>query len=58
VFHHHKGVSPVTEVAEDPKKLLVVPWVESDGWFIEDIKDALEVGAELGSQTDPLRFPP
>jgi hypothetical protein len=58
VLYHHKGVSSVTEVAEDAKKLLVVPRVESDGGLIEDIEHALEVGAELGGQTDSLGFPP
>jgi hypothetical protein len=56
VLDDHEGVAARFEAGEGVEKLFVVAWVESDGGFIEDIKDAGEVGAELCGEANALSF--
>ncbi len=41
------------EGANEP---VVIALMEAYGWFIEDVEDALEAGADLGGEADALSF--
>ena len=47
----------IAEGDESFEKGGVVAGVEADGWLIEDVEHAAQVGAELGGETDALGFP-
>ena len=56
VLHHHQGVAQVPKPFQRFQQLVVVPLVETDGGFIENVKHAHKTGANLGSQPDALAF--
>jgi len=56
VFDDEEGVALVAEGVEGVEKGLIVPWVESDGGFVEHVEDATQVGAKLGGETNTLCF--
>jgi hypothetical protein len=43
MFDDKEGVASVTKATEDAEKLLIVARVETDGGFIEDVENALEI---------------
>ena len=47
MFDDKEGVTSVTKATEDAEKLLIVARVETDGGFIENVEDALKIGAKL-----------
>ena len=57
VLDHQERVTAVSKISQDAKEFLIVAGMKTDGGFIEDIENALKVGAELGGQTDSLGFP-
>jgi hypothetical protein len=56
VFDDEDGISGVTEAEERGEEAVVIAWVEADGGFIEDVEDADESCADLGSEPDALGF--
>ena len=56
MFHDHNGISDVTEVFQCGKKSVVIPLMQTDTGFIQNIKHANESAAQLSCQTDPLCF--
>jgi hypothetical protein len=56
VFDDDEGISEVAEAFEGGEEAVIVAGVEADGGFIEDVEDASESGAELGSEADALGF--
>ncbi|MPM10218.1 hypothetical protein SDC9_56546 [bioreactor metagenome] len=56
VFYHQKGVSQVPQVLHGGKQQVVVPLMEADGGFIQNIENSHEGGADLGGQADALAF--
>jgi hypothetical protein len=43
MFDDKEGVASVAKATEDAEKLLIVARVETDGGFIEDVENALEI---------------
>ena len=56
VFHHHQSIAQVPKPFQRFQQLVVVPLVETDGGFVENVKHAHETGADLGGQPDALAF--
>jgi hypothetical protein len=57
VLYHENRVPEIPEGPEGFDQLPVVPLVEPDRGFVEDIEDAHQVRADLGGEPDPLRLP-
>jgi len=58
MFYHEDRVSPFFEFPERIKEHPVVPGVEADGRFIQDITDPGQIRSQLASQANTLRFTP
>ena len=56
VLHHHDGVSFVAQLLERGDEFAVVPLVQADAGFVQDVEDVHEFGANLGGQADALAF--
>ena len=56
VFHHHQGVALVAQFVQGIQQDLVVTRVQADGGFVQHVAHALQIGAQLRRQTDPLRL--
>ncbi len=56
VFDDDHRISQVAKVKERFEELPVVPGMESDGGFVEDVEDSREPGPDLCGQPDPLGF--
>ena len=54
MFDDEKGIAAGLEHLKSGKEPLVVAGMETYGGLIEDVKDAAEVGAKLGGETDAL----
>ena len=54
VLDHQHGVADVRQVAKGRDQPVVVPLVETDGGFVEDVADAHQSRADLGREPDPL----
>jgi hypothetical protein len=58
VLYDEDAVTDIAEVFERMDETLVIALVEADAGFVEDIGDALQLGADLGSQADALGLTP
>ena len=56
VLDKKEGVSFFFQGLKGAEERGVVARVESNGWFVENVEDALKVGSELGSEADTLGF--
>jgi hypothetical protein len=56
VFDDEHGVAEVAEADEGFEEAIVVALVEADAGFVEDVEDADQAGADLGSEADALGF--
>jgi hypothetical protein len=56
VLDDEQGVAAVFEELKGVEEMFVVPRMEADGWFVEDVQDAAEIGAELRGEADALGF--
>ena len=54
VFDHDHGVPQVAQIFEGVQKFVIVPLVQADAGFVQDIAHADQAGTDLGSQADPL----
>ncbi len=54
MFHNNKGIAQIPELPQSAQKLFVVPLVQADAWFIQDIQNAHKTGADLGGEPDTL----
>jgi hypothetical protein len=58
VLDHQHGVAQVPEPNQGLDQPVVVPLVEPDRRFVEDVEHAHQPGADLGGQPDALRLAP
>ena len=56
VFHNHHGVSDIPKVFQCSKKPVIIPLMQSDTRFIQNVKHSYQPAAQLGRQPDPLSF--
>ena len=56
VFHHNECISQIPHSFQGGKQFVIVPLVEADGRFIQNIKHPHQTGTDLGGQTDALGF--
>ena len=56
VLDDEQGVTFIAEREEGFDESVVVAGVQADGGLVENVKDAGQVGAELGGQADALGF--
>ena len=56
MLDHHQGVALVTQGFEGLEQDLVVARMQANGGFVQHIANALQLAAQLGSQTDALGF--
>ena len=57
MFDHDQGVADIAQVGQGFQQAQIVPLVQADGGFVQDIEDAGQFGSHLGSQADALRLP-
>ncbi len=57
VLHDDDGIPGVTQALEHGDQAAVVPLMEPDRRFVQDIEDASQPGPDLGGQPDPLGLP-
>ncbi|OQB35085.1 MAG: hypothetical protein BWY09_02440 [Candidatus Hydrogenedentes bacterium ADurb.Bin179] len=58
MFHHDNGIAEVAKPLQCRKQFFVIPLVQADAGFIEDIEHPDQPAAHLCGQPDPLGFPP
>ena len=58
MLHDDQSVAEVTKFLERFDEAVVVPLMQPDGGFVEDIEDAHQVGTDLGGKAYPLGFTP
>ena len=56
VLHHDHAVAGVTELREGSEEPAVIPCVQPDARLVQDVEDALQSGAELRGEANPLRL--
>ena len=54
VLDNDQGVAQVPQVLQRAQQLVVVPLVQADGGFVQNIQHAHQGRTDLGSQPDPL----
>ena len=58
VLHHQDSISEVPEAPQVFQQTPIVPVVEADTGFIQNVKDARQTRTDLGGQSDALILPP
>ena len=56
VLDHENGVAEVAQAGKGAQQAVVIPLVQANARFVEDIKDADQAGANLGGETNALSF--
>jgi len=56
VLDHDDRIAEVAQPREGREQLPVVPLVQADGRFVEDVDHAHEAGADLRGEADALGF--
>ena len=56
MFHDDQRVAQITQFAQRSQEALVIPWVQADGRFVQDVQDADQLAADLRGQTQALRL--
>ena len=56
VFHDQHGVAEVAQALQGPQQAIVVPLMQADARFVEDVKHANQPRSDLGRQADALGF--
>ena len=56
VFDEEEGVALFSECVKGAEEGSVVAGMKANGGFVEDVEDALEVGAKLRGEADALGF--
>src|SRR5262249_29216344 len=56
VLHHDQRIPFFAKRAQGVEEAQIIARVQSNRWFIEDIKHASKIRAELGGETNALRF--
>ena len=54
MLHHNQGIPDIPKAQEGFDEADIVPLMEADAGFIQDIQDPHQAGADLGSQTNAL----
>ena len=54
MFHHDDGVARITQFLQGIDETEVIALVQTDTWFIKNLKHIHELRADLGSQADTL----
>ncbi len=58
VLDHQHGVAQIAKLHQGLQQARVVPLVEADGGFVENVEHALQAAADLGGQADALGLAP
>src|SRR4051812_21089828 len=56
VFDDEERIAAILEELKGVEEVFVVARMKTDGGFVEDVKDAAEIGAELGGEANALGF--
>lgn len=54
MLYDDDGIADLSQLVEIGDQEIIVSRVETDRWLIEHIDDSLELGANLGRETDTL----
>ena len=54
MLHHDQGVADIPQMLQSSQKLIIVPLVQADRGFVQNIQHAHQGGTDLGSQPDSL----
>ncbi len=57
VLDDDDGIPQIAQTKERLQKARVVALMKTDAWFIEDVKNTRESGADLRGEPNTLRFP-
>ena len=58
VFDNDHSISLITKVFQCAKKSVIVTLMQSNGRFVQNIKNTCQARSNLTGQSDPLTFPP
>ena len=50
----HHGIAPVPEFLQGPQQPGIIPVVQADGGFVENVEHPYQAAADLAGQADPL----
>jgi hypothetical protein len=56
VLDNNDGIAEVTKTVQRPQQPRIVALMQPNAWFIENVKDSREPGADLRRQPNSLRF--
>ena len=54
MLHYHHGVADVPEPFEGGKEFVIVPLMQPDTGFVQDVEDTHQPASQLGGKADPL----
>ena len=57
VFHNDDGIADIPEMMEGFDELGVIPLMEADAGFVQNIENPHQRGTDLSRQADALGFP-
>ncbi len=58
MFNYDDGIAKIPEAAQGAQQPTIVTLVQSNAWFIQDVKHPSKAGADLCCQSNPLCFAP
>ena len=56
MFNDDDGITDVAQMLQSPQQTLVVPLMQTDRRFIENVHDTNEAGTDLAGETNALCF--
>ena len=56
MFDDDEGIAQIAQVAQGVEEAVIIPLMEADRRFIENIEDADQARADLSGQADSLGF--
>ena len=58
VFHHQNGVAQIPQIAQGFQQTVIIPLMQPNGGFIQNIQNPAQPASDLGCQANPLILPP
>src|SRR5690348_460017 len=56
MLHYNDRITEVAKISQGTKQTTVISLVQSNAWFIQNVENTGQPGADLSSQPDSLRF--
>jgi hypothetical protein len=56
MLHDQHGIAKIPQMMQCIQKTFIVPWMQADGWLIQDVQYASQLGADLRGKAYALRL--